>query len=303
MAEHQFIPREYYLSYGLNPLALTIRPGDAVFTRLVDAHGYDESGGKVTGSPNPLTGPFIIEGIHPGNTLAVTIQRIAPNRKSGWASQSLHPNLFSCGDTPYKKDYVDWELDLERQRALPCGQAAPFDKLEIPFAPVLGCIGVAPGQRETALSVDCGQYGGNMDLCAITTGITLYLPVFVEGAYLYFGDGHATQGAGEITGNGIEVSFDLQFSVDVLRTTGYARLRGRDQERIYSIANARPLEEACHQATEGMVAWLVESYGCDLRTAGLLMGQLVDYKIGNLVSNAFTVACSIERRFLSGLTD
>jgi acetamidase/formamidase len=137
-----------------------------------------------------------------------------------------------------------------------------------------------------------------MDLCAITAGITVYLPVFVDGAYLFFGDGHAAQGAGEITGNGIEVSFDLQFSVEVIATTGYAHLRASDSERIYSIANAGPLEEAYRQATEGMVAWLVESYGFQPQNAGLLMGQAVDYKIGNLVSNLFSVACSIEKRLL-----
>ncbi len=277
---------------------LTIRPGDTVFTRLLDAHGFDEKDEAVAGSPNPLTGPFFIEGVRPGNILAVTIDTLAPNRRRGWASQSFHPNLLDYGDAAYKKDYIDWDLDLELQMALPRG----VDQIVIPFAPVLGCIGVAPGHLETARSVDCGVYGGNMDLCTITAGITVYLPVFVEGAYLFFGDGHAAQGAGEITGNGIEVSFDLQFSVEVIATTGYVHLRASDPERIYSIANARPLEDAFCQATQGMAAWLVDTYGFQPQNAGLLMGQVVDYKIGNLVSNAFCVACTIERRFLSART-
>jgi acetamidase/formamidase len=218
---------------------------------------------------------------------------MAPNRGAGWASQSFHPNLLDYGETAYQKDYVDWDLDLERQTARP----RTTRPLEIPFAPVLGCIGIAPGV-EAARSIDCGVYGGNMDLCAITNGITVYLPVFVAGGYLFLGDGHAAQGAGEITGNGIEVSFALQFSVEVIPTADYASLRASDAERIYAIANARPLEAACRQATQDMAAWLVESYGFQPENAGLLMGQVVDYKIGNLVSNLFSVACTIEKRFL-----
>jgi acetamidase/formamidase len=295
MSEHRFFAREYYLTYGFHSPVLTIRPGDTVFTRLLDAHGYDEKDEQVAGSPNPLTGPIYIEGARPGNTLAVTIERLTPNRTRGWASQSFHPNLANYGDAAYKKDYIDWDLDLERQRALP----RVTDQIEIPFAPVLGCIGVAPGYVETARSTDCGIYGGNMDLGAITTGTTVYLPVFVEGAYLFLGDGHAAQGAGEVTGNGIEVSFDLQFSIEVVATSAYAHLRASDSERIYSIANAKPLEEACRQATQGMAAWLMETYGFQAQNVGLLMGQVVDYKIGNLVSHAFSVACTIERRFLA----
>ena len=301
MTEFQFIPREYYFSYDQHPPALVIRPGDTVYTKSVDAHGYDEKGKKVTGSPNPLTGPFVVKGAQPGNILAVTVDSLAPNRTSGWASQSFRPNVFNYGDAAYQNEYIDWELDLQRRQAFPRGQAAPLDCLEIPFAPVLGCIGVAPGKIEIERSADCGRYGGNMDLPALTTGITLYLPVFVEGAYLFLGDGHAVQGAGEITGNGIEVSFDIQFSIDVLNANAYNRLRAIDQARIYSIANVKPLEDTFRQATEGMAAWLVDDYGFQPETAGLLMGQAIDYKIGNLVSNAFSVACSIERRFLPRL--
>src|SRR6185295_18224182 len=47
---------------------------------------------------------------------------------------------------------------------------------------------------------DSGGYGGNMDFNEIVEGATVYLPVRNPGALLYFGDGHAAQGDGELTG-------------------------------------------------------------------------------------------------------
>lgn len=49
-------------------------------------------------------------------------------------------------------------------------------------------------------------YGANMDNADLTQGTTLYLPVFVPGALLSIGDGHAAQGDGEVAGSAIETS-------------------------------------------------------------------------------------------------
>ena len=55
--------------------------------------------------------------------------------------------------------------------------------------------GTAPRTQES------GSFGGNMDFNGFTDGATLYLPVIAPGALLYFGDGHALQGDGELNGN------------------------------------------------------------------------------------------------------
>ena len=51
----------------------------------------------------------------------------------------------------------------------------------------------------------------------VSQGVTVYLPVFVPGALFYLGDGHAVQGDGEIVGTGIEISFNVQFSVQLIK--------------------------------------------------------------------------------------
>src|SRR5207249_8516100 len=65
-------------------------------------------------------------------------------------------------------------------------------------------------------SGDYGRYGGNMDFNEIVEGATVYLPVSVPGALLYVGDGHALQGDGELNGNALETSMDVEFTVDVI---------------------------------------------------------------------------------------
>ena len=44
-----------------------------------------------------------------------------------------------------------------------------------------------------------------MDFNGIVEGTTVYLQVHQPGALLYFGDGHALQGDGELNGNALEI--------------------------------------------------------------------------------------------------
>jgi len=62
-----------------------------------------------------------------------------------------------------------------------------------------------------------GPIWWNLDYTQIREGTTLYLPVYQAGALLTVGDGHAVQGDGEITGQGLEVSMDVEFTVDLVR--------------------------------------------------------------------------------------
>jgi acetamidase/formamidase len=125
----------------------------------------------------------------------------------------------------------------------------------------------------------------------------MHLPVGVEGGYLYLGDVHAVQGDGEITGNGIEVSSEVTFSVQV-NHFDLAWPAGEDAEYLFTIGNARPYEQAFRTATMQMAAWLQRGYGMDPNQVGLLLGQLVHYEVGNLVSNAYTGVCCFPKKYL-----
>lgn len=254
---------------------------------------------QVAGRPNPLTGPFYINGALPGDTLSVTIHSLIPNRSTGFACKDFHPNLYDppLPDSARRRDYVTWQIDLEMGTVNPPDEYFPGRKVGFPMKPVLGCIGLAAGNVEKINSTDCGMFGGNMDYPRITTGSTVHLPVRVEGGYLSIGDLHAIQGDGEITGNGIEVSGEVSFSVQV----NHYQLEwpaGEDNEYLFTIGNARPVERAFRISTMQMVAWLQRCYAMNPDQVGLLLGQQVRYEVGNLVSNAFTGVCCFPKKYL-----
>ena len=84
---------------------------------------------------------------------------------------------------------------------------------------MLGCVGVAAPGDFAPTSGPAGSYGGNLDYNSVGEGATVILPVYHPGALLYVGDGHALQGDGEPTGNGIETSMDVEFSVEVRKNS------------------------------------------------------------------------------------
>src|ERR1044072_8209852 len=81
---HKFTPTRFYHEFSqyMEP-ALRINPGDTVETTCADSDGHDKNLKKVTDPPNPLTGPFYIEGAEPGDTLVVYLEKIRLNRKTG----------------------------------------------------------------------------------------------------------------------------------------------------------------------------------------------------------------------------
>ena len=112
-------------------------------------------------------------------------------------------------------------------------------------------------------------------------GVTVYFPVFVPGALFHLGDGHAVQGDGEIVGTGIEISFDVQFTVEVLKGKSINWPRAENSEYILAAGNARPLDQAVQHATTELLRWLGE-LGLEKRAAHILLGQAVEYDMGNV---------------------
>jgi len=76
-----------------------------------------------------------------------------------------------------------------------------------------------------------GSFGGNMDYNQIREGTTVYLPVSAPGALLFIGDGHAAQGDGELTGDALETSMDVEFSVALIK--GFATVNPRFENDEY----------------------------------------------------------------------
>ncbi len=94
MAIHKFNPKIYYNAFGTYTPVLRISDGDTVITSTVDNAGRDAADRQVTRPGNPLTGPFYINDAEPGDTLAVHLEKVQPNRRIGRSSTVISPNVI-----------------------------------------------------------------------------------------------------------------------------------------------------------------------------------------------------------------
>ena len=92
-----------------------------------------------------------------------------------------------------------------------------------------------------------------MDSSDAHEGTTVYLPIFHDGAYFYYGDAHALQGDGEITGTGIETQADVTFQFELIKNKKIAWPRYEDNDFIMVAGSVRPLLDAFRIAHVEMV--------------------------------------------------
>jgi acetamidase/formamidase len=120
----------------------------------------------------------------------------------------------------------------------------------------------------------------------------------VPGGLFFLGDVHAQQGDGEIVGTGIETAAEVNFSIEVIKGRKIGWPRGRTAEEIFTIGNARPLDQALQHATTEMLDWITTEHGLDAVAASHVMGQLVRYDVANVFNPAYSVACRMPRSAL-----
>ena len=300
MTTHHFQPTHYHTTIGSHEPALRLADGDTVITTAVDAAGKDAHDEQVTPRGNPQTGPFYVEGAEPGDTLALHLDRLYPNRDTGFTASAVAPNVV---DPAYVRELpertlAEWRIDRTAGTATLVKPETQLGKLTLPLAPMLGCFGVAPPRGQAISTATSAEHGGNMDYRGFVAGVTVYFPVFAPGALIHVGDGHAVQGDGEIVGTGIETSFDIQFTVRLLKGKPIHWPRGENEAYIFTVGNARPLDQAVQHATTEMLRWLQGDYGLDAPGANILLGQCVEYDLGNVFDPAYTMVCKVPKRLL-----
>ena len=302
-ATHRLTPERFYNTFSFaHPPALKIKPGDRVVTKTIDASGTDWNGKAVAAGPNPQTGPFYVEGAEPGDMLVVTIEKIETNRETGYSSSLLAPYAVDPASIAARVDReprrANWIIDKAKGiTRLDMPEIIPA--IALPLRPMLGCVGVAPARKEAIATSTPGAFGGNMDYAGVNAGVKVMLPVNEPGALLFIGDGHARQGEGEVVGTGIEISMDVEFTVDLIKkkTIGWPRLE--NDTYIMVLGSERPLLQALQHATTEMHRWLVADHKYSERGASLLMGQALEYEIANVVDPHFTVVAKIRKSLLA----
>jgi len=316
---HHINPAVVYYTFGPHPPILHIHPGERVTAGTVDARNWDETGEQIPESrrqaapdtrlrdSNPQIGPIYVEGAEPGDTLAVRILEIKLNRDWGWSA--LNPGFGGLviesrinGPTGLNaalpEQFYRWELDREQMRGRLLLPNSRLKHIEIPLTPFLGCIGVAPRFGQVIFSMAPAEHGGNMDSPETQVGTMIYLPVFVRGAYLFFGDVHAAQGDGETGGSAIETTAEVTLEVNIEKGKHIGWPRFENDDYIMTTGSTRPLIDAFRIAHVELIDWLVTDYGFDRLEALQVVTQVGAARIGNVVDPNYTVVAKFPKQFL-----
>jgi acetamidase/formamidase len=305
-----FTPNTFSNSFSLNvnPV-LQINTGDTVQTETIDALGRDKNGVKRQRGGNPLTGPFYIANSKEGDVLKITLTRVSLNRNYAYTTESFVSRSLPDSITKqFKKPHlVKWKLDVENGFALPDSSYTVYNNLvnfKVPLNPFLGCIGVAPkNKKNEILSFFQGDFGGNLDFSKISQHATIYLPVLHDGGYFYVGDGHAVQGDGEIAGNALETSLDVEFRVELIKSEvlQIRSPRVEDSTYIMAIGSAKTLDKAIKIATLNLLEWLRQDYRLTLQEATQVMSTTIEYTIAEIADPKVIVVAKMKKQILKQL--
>ncbi len=299
-----FEPVEFHrvFSSAIKPV-LKIWPGDTVRTKTVDAGGVDEHTKTRVLGGNPQTGPFYVEGAMPGDVLVVRIKKLRLNRATAISDDGLVDRALTSDYAAEHKDNnfndVVWKLDAERGLATLAKPTARLKDLAVPVRPMLGCVGVAPGFGAAPIRTgDSGRIGGNMDFAEIREGATVFLPVSQPGALLYVGDGHALQGDGELNGNALETSLEVEFAVDLLREKSLSGPRVENDEFLMAMGLAGSLDEAFREATSALASWIEKDYSLTGPEVAILLGATIQYQISEVADRNVGIVAKVRKQFL-----
>jgi acetamidase/formamidase len=302
MTTHRFTATSWHNVLGTLPPALTVRSGDTIVTETLDAWGADKDGVRRAHEPNPMNGPIAVEGAEPGDALLVEIIDMVPIAPTGWTRPSLAVNVV---DPIFARDVLEpgqrvfWQIERNARTVRLSEPPAAMKDFVLPIEPMIGCFGVAPALGQAFSTATSAENGGNMDYRRFGPGTKVAFPVAVPGALFFLGDCHAVQGDGEIVGTGIETCFEVTLRLTVQKGRTITWPRGETADDIFTVGNARPLDQALQHATTEMAKWLMGEYGHDITSASHLMGQTVRYDIGNVYDPAYTVVCRIPKRWLT----
>ena len=304
---HEFTPTVFYRQFSpMNKPVLTVSPGDTIHTTTVDAGGADEKGVTRVLGGNPETGPFYVESAVPGDTLVVHIVRLKLNRDYAISDDGIVDRGMDSDLAVKLKDNgksVRWHLDLAHGVASLEKPGAHTANYTVPLRPMLGCVATSPNFSQAPPgSGDSGRFGGNMDFNEIVEGATVYLPVSVPGAMLYFGDGHAMQGDGELNGNALETSMDVEISVDVIAKKRISGPRVESATHIMAMALGGSIDEAFRNATSRMATWLEEDYKLTPSEIAEVLGTSAEYRVSEVADRNAGVVIKISKERLEGLS-
>jgi acetamidase/formamidase len=257
--------------------------------------------------------PFFVDGAEPGDLIAVSIEKLEPNRLTGTSASVMTPNAIVPGSLGTKGAPVTWTIDrekgvvrLELPNVIPnVNWAARYSPpvYEFPLEPVIGAIATAPGDHDAGSTIAIAG-----------AGTRVLLPVYEKGALLTFSHGLARHGDGDVTGSGIETTLDVTFSVEVVKKkqwphSSVARAstiagefpiewpRTETSDYIGAIGTASTLHDALRHATTELHHWMDDDFGYSERSLSIFLGPAIEYEIASVVG-PYTVIAKVKKAYI-----
>lgn len=255
---------------------------------------------------NPIAGPIYVNGAERGDTLVVRLETVTVDDYS-WIA--VGPDRGPLGNS------VHWpELSTQYTTKIFPHEPGPSgttrdgtlkfsDAISWPITPFIGTMGVAP-DREVTTSIDGqGTWGGNLDIRDFAPGNEIHFPVYHQGALLYLGDAHASQGDTEFTGTAAETRATVRLQVELRKLSRLDGIRIIKPNSIVCVHAARPLEQAVKTATVHLMKWLVSEHGFSQVDAYCLVSTCPDFRINvyqmvDIAKLSFVAGAELPKKYL-----
>jgi len=238
-----------------------------------------------------LTGPIYVEGADSGDVLEVRMLDISLPIDYGYnGCRGFVPEL--CGPPQSR---VSTLIHLDRARMT----AEVMPGIVVPLRPFFGSMGVAPAPALGRVSSNPpSRHAGNLDNKELVAGTTLYIPIFVKGALLEVGDGHAAQGDGEVDQTAIETNLHGRLQLVVHKDMKLEWPRAETPTHWITMGTDTSLVVATKTAIREMVKLLQEKKGLTETQAYQAASMAADLRITELVDGNVGVHMMIPRKYL-----
>lgn len=293
---------------------IRVRSGDRLVVETEDAHmgsirteqDVYQTLGEVfekLGGANPVTGPIYVEGVEPGDCVALTFEDVLPGAVQGQGYTVLSPGLGGLVSSYTLQQPLAPRTVIAPIRDRVVHFPTAKGTIEVPCRPFLGTIGVAPAAERRLSFMQGPEFLGNCDLPLNGIGATIVMRANVPGALVSFGDAHAVQGDGEISGAAIECQADVTCRIDRI-PAAEAEYVGLPQvntdEFIGSIGAFAGvhLGDVVRAAYVDVIQRMARFHGFELEDAYLLAAQAARVHVGQIVDPLYCAAVTIERRYL-----
>lgn len=239
-----------------------------------------------------IVGPIAIEGAMPGDSIEVRILSVQPRIPYGTTGRGPGRGLKQLPEGQEKPPAKVTVFDLKRN----VGLFGPG--VEVPLGPFMGVMALLPPDAEgpNRRSGPPGVFAGNLDLKELTTGSTLYIPVFHPGGLFFTGDAHAAQGDGEITGTAIETANTAVLTFILHKGKTLKAPRAETPTHYIAIGLDPDLDNAMQMAADETVDLLKDLQGMDMFSSLPLASMAIDYRITQIVDGTKGVHAMIPKK-------